>query len=330
MKSLEETNKKRIFPIFASLAEAEAYSEKTGDAYYEICYHLEGNINLSRQAIHELYAKAPAATRPKMQAGIVREFFCPNGWPKHSKTLVYSLVACANFRHEDTCNAYIINEAMSALRFEKEFEGTIQSPAFDRRTFEPWSTVDAQNARQDLLRLSDWIESRLHYFVHSAWYGCPDCFSENPEKTHLANIGVAQRKLATFSERDQKIWQGIHVRAAIKHQADMKMWGTVGKAQHDPEPRTWTHPEIDARIIGLWPLVARYNWTYADLLKVLDKLLPLSPGTSDRCYPLDSVESLKVHCRSICGLTKTSKGKTATGLPDGWTIVEKLFPLTEK
>ncbi len=52
VKSLDETNKKHIFPIFASLAEAEAYSEKTGDAYYEICYHLEGNINLSRQAIH--------------------------------------------------------------------------------------------------------------------------------------------------------------------------------------------------------------------------------------------------------------------------------------
>jgi hypothetical protein len=265
-----------------------------------------------------------------MQTGLVREIICPEGWPKYPKTLFYTLLSCARFRHEDTCHAYTIKEAMAALVLEKEHDGTIHDSAFDSRTFEPWTQADAEKARHDLLRLCDWIESRFHYATHSTWYRAPDCFSDDPDKVHLANIGIAQRYLAKLSERDRKRWEGIHERAAAKHQADLKAWGTVGKVQHDPEPRTWTHPDVDARIIGLWPLVVRYNWTYSDLLKVLDKLLPAPLANEDRKYPLDSEASLKVHCRSICGLTKSKKGKSADKMPDGWTIAEKLFPRTGK
>ena len=115
-----------------------------------------------------------------------------------------------------------------------------------------------------------------------------------------------------------------------KTKPDMKKWGTVGKVQHDPDPRTWTHPHIDARIIGLWPLVVRYNWTYRDLLKVMERLLPSPADDGDRRYPLDSVESLKVHCRTICGLTKSVKGRSGAGLPKGWQIAERLFFTTGK
>jgi hypothetical protein len=214
---------------------------------------------------------------------------------------------------------------MAALVMEKEHDGTLSDSAYDRRTFEPWTPADAENARRDLLRLCDWIESRLHYDTRNAWYRAPDCFSGDPDKVHLANIGIAQRHLAKFSERDRKRWEGIHERAATKHQADLKTWGMVGKVQHDPEPRTWTHPDVDARIIGLWPLVVRHNWTSPDFLKVLEQLLPRPADGSDRCYPLDSAESLKVHCRTICGLTKPGKG-----LPEGWQIAARLFSRTGK
>jgi hypothetical protein len=314
------------FPTFASQAEVEAYTDKTGDAYFEIWYHLEGKLNLSRQAIHDLYANAPTAKRPKMQTGVVREFVCPEGWPKHPKTLVATLVACAHFRREDTCNAYIVNEAMTAWNLESQHDSALGNFNFNPKTFDlPQS--QAEKARYALLRLCDWIESRLHYGTHSAWYGAPDCFSDDPEKAHLANIGIAQRHLAKLSERDRKRWEGIHERAADKHQADLKAWGTVGKVQHDPEPRTWTHPCVDACIIGLWPLVVRYNWTYSDLLKILDRLLPGPLANEDRKYPLDSEASLKVHFRSICGLTKSKKGKSAKKLPEGWSIAEKLFSM---
>jgi len=63
---------------------------------------------------------------------------------------------------------------------------------------------------------------------------------------------------------------------------------------------------------------------------VLEHLLPLPSGTHDRRYPLDSVESLKVHCRVICGLTKPGKGKSAKGFPEGWKIAEQVFSQTGK
>jgi len=330
VKPVNKPDDKQPFPTFASLAEAEAYSDGTGDAYFEICYHIEGNLNLCLKAIHDLYANASTTKRPKMQTGVVREIICPEGWPKHPKTLVCTLLACTRFRHEETCHAYTVKEAMAAFVLEKEHDGTLRDSAFDRRSFEPLTPVDAKNARRDLLRLCDWIESRFHCGTHTMWYRAPDCFSDDPDKVHLANIGITQRHLAKFPERDRKRWEGIHGRAAEKHQGDMKAWGTVGKVQHDPEPRTWTHPAVDARIISLWPLVLHYNWTYPDFLKVLEHLLPLPRGSSDRRYPIDSVESLKVHCRAICGLTKPGKGKSAKGFPEGWKIAEQLFSRTGK
>lgn len=313
------------FPTFGSQAEAEAYSDRTGDAYFEICYHLEGNLNLCMAEMRAIYAAGSSTKRPRMQTGLAREIICPEGWPKNPKTLVYTLIACARFRHETTCHAQTIREAMAALVAEKEDEGTLHNSGFNARTFEPWTSADAASSKQDLLRLCDWIESLLHFLTHNAWYRAPDCFSDNPERVHLANIGITQRNLGDFSERDRQRWEGIHARAAAKHQGDLKMWGMVGKVQHDPEPRTWTHPDIDARIIGFWPLVLRYNWTYTDLLRVLDGLLPPPARADERAYPLDSPESLKVHCRSICGLTKSSKGKTSKGRPEGWQIAKRLF-----
>ena len=312
------------FPIFASLAEVEAYTAKTGDAYFESCYHLEGNLNLCRQAIHDLYANAPLAKRSKMQTGLVREIICREGWAKHPQTLLATLMSCARFRNEDTCYAFTVAAAMRAWDLESQFDPTLGDYFFQRKTFES-TPSEVPKARQALLRLCDWIESRLHFGTHNNWYCAPDSFSDDPDKAHLANIGIAQRHLAKLSARDRKRWEGIHERAAVKHQNDLRKWATVGKMQHDPKPRTWTHPEVDARIIGLWPLVVRYNWTYSDLLNVLDRLLPLPPANGERTYPLDSEASLKVHCRTICGLSKSKKGKSAEKMPEGWQIAEKLF-----
>ena len=215
---------KQPFPTFGSLVEAEAYSDKTGDAYFEICYHLEGKLNLCLKAIHDLYTNAPTTKRPKMQTGVVRQIICPEGWPKHPKTLVCTLLACARFRHEETCHAYTVKEAMAAFVLEKEHDGTLRDSAFDSRTFEPLTPADAKNARGDLLRLCDWIESRLHCGTHTMWYRAPDCFSDDPDKVHLANIGITQRHLAKLPERDRKRWEGIHGRAAEKHQEDEAAW----------------------------------------------------------------------------------------------------------
>src|SRR5689334_613293 len=118
------------FPIFASLAEAEAYSDKAGDHYFEICYHLEGKLNRCIKAKHELYANAPKTRRPKMQTGLVREIICPEGWPKHPKTLVATLLTLARFRHEKTCHAHTVREAMVAFLLEKEHSEALRDFVF--------------------------------------------------------------------------------------------------------------------------------------------------------------------------------------------------------
>ena len=51
MNASDKPDDKQPFPTFGSLAEAEAYSDETGDAYFEICYHLEGNLNLCLKVI---------------------------------------------------------------------------------------------------------------------------------------------------------------------------------------------------------------------------------------------------------------------------------------
>ncbi len=230
-------------------------------------------------------AKAPAATRPKMQAGIVREFFCPNGWPKHSKTLVYSLVACANFRHEDTCNAYIINEAMSALRFEKEYErGQFSPPAFDHAELSNRGLrlmpkmpvkiycVSAIGLKVDCIIWRTQLGMAARIVFLKTRKKCISPISVLPSfNKHLPRFPIATRKFG----------RAFMQRAAIKHQADMKMWGTVGKAQHDPGSR---FPAgliliLTLEIISLWPLVQRATIGPMPICwKVLDKAVATVAG----------------------------------------------------
>lgn len=54
MDTPEKPGRKRPFPTFASLAESEAYSDKIGDAYFAICYQLEGCLNVCVKSIHDL------------------------------------------------------------------------------------------------------------------------------------------------------------------------------------------------------------------------------------------------------------------------------------
>jgi hypothetical protein len=54
VKPVNKPDDKQPFPIFGSLAEAEAYSDETGDAYFEICYHLEGNLVWDQSPISQL------------------------------------------------------------------------------------------------------------------------------------------------------------------------------------------------------------------------------------------------------------------------------------
>jgi len=303
------------FPIFASREEAEAYSDKMGDAYYEICYWLEGRLNLCGMAMRETYGRAAGAARA-IQRGFVRQMIMQEQF--RAETFAAVLCCLFDYAKEETAHAYSVREALVPLEVELAFQNV------------PFDPANPEPAQTNLVlgRLCDWLESRLHYLTHRGWYACPDSFLPDADLSHLSNLGFLERHLANLSARDQERFHGLLARGA-KEFAGNKVWTQVGKVMHDPQPRTWTHPKVDAIIISVWPLVDRYNWTYSDLLKILDTLLP-APPNEDRKYPLDDESSLKVHCRTVCHLSKSKKGKSADGMPDGWPIVERLFKPTGK
>jgi hypothetical protein len=304
------------FPIFASQEEAEAYSNRTGDAYFQICYWLEGRLNLCEQEMHEIYVNQPPAKR-RLQTGRLRQMICRE--ELGMATLPAILKCCRRYATEETCHAHTVRDACTLLEWELHFRALpydLENP--DR------NPPDAKQTSLVLGRLCDWLESRIHEMTHRASYLCPDMFSPNADIAHLASLGFVQRKLAKLPARDKERFHGLLDRGAEKYEGT-KLWPRVGKAMHDPQPGKWRHPKVDEIVISLWPLVLRHNWTYADLLKVLDRLLPAASHNEDREYPLDCEDSLKMHCRSTCGLTKNKKGKSAEGMPEGWPIAEKLF-----
>jgi hypothetical protein len=313
---MKPKRKENLLPIFVTREAAEAFSDKVGDAYYEVVCFLEGRLNLCIEKMIGTYAaNATKTTKAKcsMQRRIVREVICPANCKLQPETLAAILKTCKRYAEEETAQADIIKEAATALNVEMHYEGS-------RCDF---ADCDEQQSRSAILRLCDWIESRIHWSTHRLWYNCPLLFSDDQAVQHLASIGFNLHHLACFGDRDTMKLNGILARAADEHAKDLKTWGIVGKVQYNPQPITWTHPKVDSLVIGLWPLLMKYNWTYSDMLNVLHKLLP--QPEEDWKYPLDGEHELRVHCRSVCGLTKLSKGKTAPKLPEGWAVAEHLF-----
>ena len=170
--------------------------------------------------------------------------------------------------------------------------------------------------------MCDWFECLLHEHIHTEYYLKPMKFSRDKDILKLWNMGLNFQTMGNFSpwKRAQLLQQ--FATAATEYADRPELWAHVGKAMQKQKPRTWTHPKVDALIINLWPLVKHYNWTYEDLLNVVGKRLQIP---MDR-YPCDSVDSLKVHCRTVLGLTKSCKGKSVGlgKLPEGWQIAEQL------
>jgi len=338
-RSNGDEQRRPSFPIFATREEARAYSDKVGDSYFEIAYCVEWVLNVCAKKMRDQYADAPKnAPRPKMQTGLVRELLCPEESKAPPESYAAVLKGCVRFANEETGQGNNLRCALNRFDCERQFEtdtiGQQVRRAMASRGLscknQPEDLLTqialghADNARSVLVRLCDWMESRLHFITHRAWYNCPESFSDDPDTRHLADLGMSERCLGKLSERDSEIFHSLLDRAATKYSNDLRKWETVGRVHHDPQPRIWTHPKVDRLLIAVWPLVLRHNWTYSDLLKVSGKLL----SDDGHHYPLDTAHDLKVHCRTTCGLTKTAKGKSSDGFPAGWPIAERLFSRT--
>jgi len=294
---------KPAFPIFASRAEAEAYSDQVGDAYFEIGYWLEGQLNLCCMEMHEVYVNQ-SGPRRRMQTGIVRQHVCREDF--RMVTLQGIIQTCQRYAAEETCHAYTVRDALAKLGCELKY----RLLSFDLRHPDPQQTIPV------LGLLCDWIESELHFLSHQSWHQCPDSFSPNETISHLSNIGMLEKQLAHLPARDRQRFHGLLDRGATQF-GTSKAWSQVGKTMHDPKPRVWTNPKLDCLAIALWPLVQHYNWTYRDLLAVICRIF-----TPPLRYPLETERELATYCQNILGLRKSGvKGRSSPdGKPPGWEV----------
>jgi hypothetical protein len=152
-------------------------------------------------------------------------------------------------------------------------------------------------------------------FYHFA----PVAFDPDPENRELAIIGIQQR---SYPEMDafQKAWWEWHHGEAAERLQDPSKWSMVGRAMVDEKTTLQSYPGLDCRIITMWPLVRKHNWTYRDLMNVLR-----SVDSPWRTYPCEREQDLSTHCINVLGLRKGSKGRSSkSGLPEGIEVARML------
>jgi hypothetical protein len=179
----------------------------------------------------------------------------------------------------------------------------------------------SQLLRRSVERLCDWIDAEIHLGTHRYWHNAPACFDPDPDKRELAVLGDTQRQFISQTASTQALWHHVHNELAHYLGASPK-WPAVGRAMASAQPRPWPYREVDTTAISLWPLLKRHNWTYRDLMNVVRSVVSRS-----NAYPCQREQDFTVHCRTVLGLRKTTRGKsTKTGRPLGYDIALRLFP----
>jgi hypothetical protein len=170
------------------------------------------------------------------------------------------------------------------------------------------------------VRLCQWLDSEIHLRTHRHWHESPAAFDPDPETRYLAALGNAQRHLANLDLHAQTAW--VHdMASAAQHFKNSPKWAALGKAMSDNSDRSWLYPEVDTLVIGLWPLVKSFNWTYRDLLNVVRPVLK-----RPEAYPCSAEHEFASYCANVLGLKKASRGRSAkSGRPPGFNIVQHLY-----
>ena len=316
---------KEHFPLFKSMDEAVAYCEKTGDNYYLTAFMLEMWAgDLITKAVEKYAERKP--NKRDMQSGeafnheIFRDLFTSCEDPKE---LAHFLQSLCRFALEEDSYAEVLRESFALFGTENEVNAVARPQ--DRPTI--------AELRRYIARYCDWYESRIHSMVHTLYYYAPGSVSSPDEESrHLFALGVSQSGLPDLRPYDQEFWQWNH-ETALSKLTDPRKWKFIGQGFANEKARSHSHPEIDDAIITLWPLVRRFNWTYHELLNVLEAIAPRYRGR----YPCDAVESIQKHCTLTVGLKKgTGDRRGPAGkaikrdqigeapLPEGFEIVKAM------
>lgn len=308
--------------------DAVALAERERDKFYPTAFMIEAWLGDLTLRFSAEYAEKKNAAERRLQCGqaieAAQEVFPLASLPE-SLRLHHSLCRYAEY---DDVYADILARVLIACGIEHEVTGNPLA------SIPPGNISALQEAQStQFKRLCEWIDAFMHLRTHCFFHLSPVSFDVDPEKRELASLGINQRQFPHLDAYRKAWWNWHHSEAAERFQGSAK-WKHIGEAAASDAQRTWTHPEVDIIGIAFWPLVTRYNWTYADLMGLVRELLPSYRQTSiykdvPPVYrsPLDCDTGFTSHCNNVLGLRKGGRGTSApSGTPQGYAIGLKLAP----
>ncbi|HWX18567.1 MAG TPA: hypothetical protein VN578_01550 [Candidatus Binatia bacterium] len=131
--------------------------------------------------------------------------------------------------------------------------------------------------RRTTHRLCDWVDSVLHYQVFQYWHLSADSFAPDPINRELTALAHNQREFDLLDQPAQARWL-LHMSDAALEYKHTPQWAAFRQTANGsgPEPRPWPNRQLDRTLIKLWPLLKPYHCSAADLLCLLQEVLPAS------------------------------------------------------
>ena len=308
-------------PLFNTYEEASAYSNQVGDSYYALAFLLETWIsNLITDAIEKYADQVPHKRR--LQTGEAVEHSLIKKLFKEStdgRELAIFMQNLRRFGEQGYTSSHIILNSLGLFGIENDF-----SPVIDVE-----KGFSVESLRALITRICEWLDSQIHWQTHFGYYRSPGSFFPGDEEARfLFGIGHTERFLPELSAHDLEISRSKKA-CALASLTNPGKWKFFLDGVKKEATRCQTHPKVDDCVIGLWPLVKRFNWSYNELLTVLEHALPNCAGI----YPCDYYVNLQKHCRQTLGLKKGTgeqrglAGKKTerdenTPLPEGFNVVK--------
>ena len=304
-------------PFMKSIADAVALCEKEQDNFYVDAFMIESWLGrVALEAAAEYAGKKKAKCR-KMQTGGAWRSFMPIFGEAKDNEFHHVYGSLLRFADYEDVQSEMLQKAIVPLSIEHECFGDYCGPKTMEVLNHPAEAVRLM--RRTVERWCEWLDALIHFETHALWHLAPLQFDPDPEKRELATLGINQRFFGDMNEFSRKWWEWHHGEAAERFKNSPK-WQTIGKAMAAKNDRIWNYRELDAVVIGLWPLLKRNNWTYRDLMNVTRAVV-----SRPDAYPCLREQDFAAYCVNVLGLRKTGSGKTAKGgRPVGYEVAMRL------
>ena len=344
----------RRLPLMLTAADAEALATQSNDPFYRAAFLIQHWLAFLLARAAAQYAEHKHHRDRSLQSGEAWRALSAMFNLKPDEPCTALLSCLYRFSVEDNSPRNTLRHALARLSIEHHCTGdyfgpktmrdffrkpkvsplaprrsslkavTRQPPFANQKRPSPPATLDTL-CRRTLVRWCAWLDSEIHLRTHRHWHECPASFHPDPETRYLAALGNAQRHLANLDLQAQASWV-FDMGNAAQHFKDSPKWAALGKAMADRSDRPWLYPDVDTMVIGLWPLVTAYNWTYRDLLNVIQPMLKRPDA-----YPCSVEHEFAPYCANVLGLKKTGRGRSAkNGRPKGYDVVLELCPALKR